>query len=365
MSGAPTGPLTTAAVLYGPGDLRVEPRPIRSPGPGEALVRVGVCGVCGSDATEYSRGPVLTVLPVTLGHEFAGVVEAVGDGVELPVGARVVCGAGISCGECKPCRAGRTNLCRRYRTAGLQIDGGLAGYATVPASTLLDVSSLPGARDLADDTLGLAQPMAIAVHAVTRSGLRAGQDAVIVGIGGIGAFIVHAAAATGARVLAVDRSPERLDLARALGATAVLDTHGTSIREELQRRGWEADVMFEVSGSPAGLAAVLDAAEPGATIVPVGIQRGDVAVPLGSWTLREYTIVGTVAHVIADDLPRAVELLASRADWTDIAAEVLPLSEAASGALQPMLDGAARQVKTLIDPWADDPRPAEHTRAAR
>ena len=343
---------TKAAVLYGPGDLRVQSRPVRPPGPGEALVRVAVCGVCGSDATEYSRGPVLTVLPVTLGHEFAGRVEAVGEGVDLAVGATVVCGAGISCGQCKPCRAGRTNLCRAYRTAGLQIDGGLAGYATVPASTLLDVADLadPAAAALATDTLGLAQPMAIAVHAVSRSGLREGQDAVIVGIGGIGAFIVHAAAATGARVLAVDRSAARLDLARSLGATAVLEAGGATVREELARLGWQADVLFEVSGSAAGLDAVLDAAEPGATIVPVGIQRGDVAVPLGAWTLREYTIIGTVAHALAQDLPRAVELLASREDWSDIASEILPLSDVASGALEPMLQGAARQVKTLIDP---------------
>jgi threonine dehydrogenase-like Zn-dependent dehydrogenase len=353
-------------VLHAPGDLRIQERPIRKPGTGEALVRVAVCGVCGSDATEYARGPVLTVPPVTLGHEFAGTVEAVGEGVNLPVGAVVVCGAGISCGSCKPCRAGRTNLCRSYRTAGLQVDGGLAGYVTVPASTLLEVSTVPGVppEGLPLDTLGLAQPMAIAVHAVTRSGLHSGQDAVVVGIGGIGAFLVHAAAATGARVLAVDRSVERLELARALGATATLEAGPTTIRDELGTLGWEADVLFEVSGSASGLDAVLDAADPGAVIVPVGIQRGDVGVPLGSWTLREYTIVGTVAHAIADDLPRAVQLLAAREDWSDIAAEVLPLSEVASGALQPMLDGVGRQVKTLIDPWSGAARPASHMRPA-
>ncbi|KRB38872.1 zinc-dependent alcohol dehydrogenase [Microbacterium sp. Root180] len=348
---------TRAAVLYGPGDLRIEDREVSPVGPGDALVRVAVCGVCGSDATEFSRGPVLTVLPVTLGHEFAGTVEAVGEGVDLAVGATVVCGAGISCGECKPCREGRTNLCRSYRTAGLQVDGGLAGHVTVPARTLIDVS----AYDLPTDTLGLAQPMSIAVHAVARSGLRAGQEAVIVGVGGIGAFLVHAAVATGARILAVDRSAERLELARTLGAVEGLMAGDGTLREHLDDLGWEADVLFEVSGSAGGLAEVLDAALPGATIVPIGIQRTDVAVPLGSWTLREYTIVGTVAHAIAADLPRAVELLAARDDWSDIASEVLPLSGVAENALGPMLDGASRQVKTLIDPWISEPRPAVHS----
>ncbi|WP_243847322.1 zinc-dependent alcohol dehydrogenase [Microbacterium ulmi] len=347
-----------AAVLHAVGDLRVEDRPILQPGPGDALVRVTVCGVCGTDATEFSRG-LLSEPPVTLGHEFAGVVEAVGAGVETPpVGAAVVCGAGISCGECKPCRAGRTNLCRRYRTAGLQVDGGLAGYVVVPARTLLDVSD----SGLASDTLGLAQPMAIAVHVVRRSGLKAGQDAVVVGVGGIGAFITFAAAATGARVIALDRVPDRLDLARDLGASDVVIAGERALADVLASLGVEADVLFEVSGSPAGLADVLGAALPGAVIVPVGVQKEPVTVPLGSWTLREYTIVGSVAHVIADDLPEAVRLLGARTDWSDIASEVLPLDLLLDGALRPLLEGSSTQIKTLVDPWIAEPRPAVHAR---
>lgn len=345
-----------AAVLYGAGDLRVEDRVVPAPGPGEALVRVTGCGVCGSDATEYSRGPVLTRLPVVLGHEFTGTVEAIGEGVDLAVGAQVVCGAGISCGECKPCRAGRTNLCRRYRTAGLQVDGGLAEFVVVPAATLLDVT----AWGLASDTLALAQPMAIAVHAVARSGLSAGQDAVVLGIGGIGAFLTYAAAAVGARVMAVDRSEARLALARDLGAERTFVAGESTVVAELAAAGWEADVLFEVSGSRAGWDEVVAAALPGAVLVPVGIQREDVPVPLGSWTLREYTIVGTVAHAMAADLPRAVELLAARADWTDVADEVLPLDEVAEGALGPLADGGARQIKTIIDPTATRRRVARH-----
>lgn len=348
-----------AGVLHAAGDLRVEERPVPQPGPGEVLVRVAVCGVCGSDATEFDRGPVLTELPVTLGHEFAGVVEAVGEGVtSLTPGAVVVCGAGISCGECKPCRQGRTNLCRSYRTAGLQVDGGLAGYAVVPEGILLDVT----ATGLPLDTLGLAQPMAIAVHAVRRSGLTAGQDAVIIGVGGIGAFVTFAAAATGARVLVVDLSGERLELARRLGATATFRSGDGTLAEQLESVGMDADVLFEVSGSAPGLASVLDAARPGATIVPIGIQKADVAVPLGSWTLREFTIIGTVAHVMADDIPEAVRLLGTRDDWTDIASEVVPLDEVVERGLRPLLSGGATQIKTLIDPWIAEARTATHER---
>jgi threonine dehydrogenase-like Zn-dependent dehydrogenase len=348
-----------AAVLHAVGDLRVDEIAVPTPGPGEVLIRVAVCGVCGSDATEFGRHLVLAQPPVALGHEFAGVVEAVGEGVtSLPVGATVVCGAGISCGECKPCRAGRTNLCRSYTTIGFHHNGGLAGYVVAPAGIVLDVTN----TGLPLDTLGLTQPMAIAVHAVRRSGLKAGDDAVIIGVGGIGAFITVAAAATGARVLVVDLNDERLQLALNLGAAATLKAGSATLSERLTELDMDVDVFFEVSGSAQGLASVLETARPGATIVPVGIQRGEPELPLGSWTLNEYKIVGTVAHVFKDDFPEAVRLLGTRPDWSDIASEVIPLEMVADDALQPLIDGRSAQIKTLVDPWATQPRPAVHTR---
>ncbi len=301
----------------------------------------------------------VSVPPVILGHEYVGVVEALGDRVSgLSVGSVVVSGAGIACGTCTLCAQGRTNLCRDYRTTGLQVDGGLAGYVTVPAGILLDVSE----SGLPLDTLGLAQPMSIAVHAVRRSGLSAGQQAVIVGVGGIGAFITVAAAATGARVLVVDLNPERLELARNLGAAETLQAGQGSLADHLVEIGMEPDVFFEVSGSAPGLASVLEAASPGSTIVPIGIQKTDVAVPLGSWTLREYTIIGSVAHVFATDMPEAVRLLGTRPDWTDLAHEVLPLDRVVDDALRPLVAGAPSQIKTLIDPWITEARPASHRR---
>lgn len=348
-----------AVVLHDVGDLRVDEKPVPQPGPGEVRIRVGVCGVCGSDATEFGRGLVLAQPPVTLGHEFAGVVDAVGAGVASPtVGATVVCGAGVACGECKPCRQGRTNLCRSYTTLGFHHDGGLAGYVTAPADILLDVSD----TGLPMDTLGLTQPMAIAVHAVRRSGLGAGQDAVIIGVGGIGAFITVAAAATGARVLVVDLNDDRLELAVELGASATMNAAAGSLSQRLDELGMDVDVFFEVSGSAPGLRSVLDAAKPGATIVPVGIQRGEPELPLGHWTLNEYTIIGTVAHVFRDDIPEAVRLLGTRPDWSDLASEVIPLDRVGDDALQPLLEGRSTQIKTLVDPWITAPRRAVHAR---
>lgn len=354
-----------AAVYRGMRDVQVQEWPTPVPAPGEVLIRVAAAGICGSDAAEFSLGPQLIaqdeaghVEPVILGHEFAGTIEAVGEGVTgFELGARVVCGAGISCGECLMCRRGRTNLCRSYHTVGLHRDGGLAGFVAVPAGIVYDAT----ASGLPLDTLALAQPMAVAVHAVRRSGLSAGQDAVVVGVGGIGAFLTYAAAATGARVLVVDLDPARLELATSLGAFATLKAGDASLPERLAELGMEAEVFFEVSGSAPGLESVLAAAQPGAVIVPVGIQKRPPTEQLGRWTLREYTIVGTVALVFATDLPEAVRLLGQRPDWTDFTREIIPLESLIEDGLEPLVAGHSRQIKTLIDPWITSPRTPVHS----
>lgn len=354
-----------AAVYRGMRDVQVQEWPMPVPGAGEVLIRIAAAGICGSDAAEFSLGPQLVtqgadghVDPVILGHEFAGTIESVGEGVTgFAVGTRVVCGAGISCGECPMCLRGRTNLCRTYHTVGLHKNGGLAGFVAVPASIVYDAT----ASGLPLDTLALAQPMAIAVHAVRRSGLAAGQDAVIVGVGGIGAFLTYAAVATGARVLVVDLDPARLELATTLGAFATLQAGEGTIADRLAELGMDAEVFFEVSGSAPGLESVLAAARPGAVIVPVGIQKRPPSEPLGGWTLREYTIVGTVALVFATDLPEAVRLLGLRPDWTDFTREVIPLEDLVVDGLEPLVAGHSRQIKTLIDPWIDAPRRPVHT----
>ena len=349
-----------ALVFRGAADATVENLEIPEPGPTEVLVRVAVCGVCGSAAAELDHGPILTTAPVVLGHEFSGVVEAVGvDVTTLAPGDHVVSGAGISCGECRPCRRGRTNLCVDYRTAGLQINGGLAEYTVVPATTLLDVSG----SGLTLDTLGLAQPMSIAVHAVRRSGLGPDDDAIIVGVGGIGAFLTVAASAIAARVLVVDIDPDRLDLAVKLGAHHVMNARDGSLADRIEALGLHPDVLFEVSGTKAGLDSVLSTARPGSTIVPVGIQRDDVSIPVAQWTVREYTVVGTNAHVFADDLPDAVRLLSTRDDWSDVAPLVLPLDDTVPQGIEPIRTGAAHRIKTLIDPSIHAARAAVHRKS--
>lgn len=356
-----------AAVSHGAGDLRLETdRAVPKLGPGEVLVRVATAGICGSDIAEHkhpTRYAAGISEPLVIGHEFAGFVEALAPDVSgLALGVPVVCGAGISCGHCPPCRKGRTNLCANYKTVGYHQDGGLAEYCAVPASILLDVSG----SGLTMDTLAMAQPMAVALHAVARSGLQPGELAVVIGVGGIGTFLTHAALQSGAEVWAFDVNSRQLDLARKLGANAVFDNRHQRPATVLADAGVQADVVFEVSGTAAGWDSAAAAASKGSRLVPVGVQKTPIEVPLGPWTLSEVSVLGTVAHVRASDLPEAVRQLAARpTGWGDTAPTVYSLDDLVAQQLQPRKPGSgAPPVKVLTDPTAAVTRAASHNALA-
>ena len=182
-----------AAVYHGPRDFRIED--VEEPPPpalGEVTLRVSRNGLCGTDVSEWKHGPHFAPLrdphpnsghvgPTILGHEFLGEVVAVGEDVDgVEVGTRLVSGARVSCGDCTWCARGRTNLCARYYTLGLHTHGGLAELVNVPLTTC---EVVPDALD--DDVAVLAQPLAVAIHAVRRARPSAGERWMVVGAVGI------------------------------------------------------------------------------------------------------------------------------------------------------------------------------------
>ena len=192
-----------AAVFHGPHDVRIEnvPDPV-APAPGEVVLEVMRAAICGTDASEWDHGPVLCRPGVVLGHEFVGRVVGLGDDVAaLRIGDRVVSGAGISCGRCRWCLSHRTNLCAEYRTLGLQVDGGLAEYVTSPAAICHPV---PDACE--DDAAAMTQPLAVALHALSRVAQGPGDAVAVIGAGGIGSFIVAGRRAAGRRRSSWSRS---------------------------------------------------------------------------------------------------------------------------------------------------------------
>jgi (R,R)-butanediol dehydrogenase/meso-butanediol dehydrogenase/diacetyl reductase len=359
-----------AAVFHGTRDVRVEDVAGPVLGRGDLLLRVAATGICGTDGAEYAVGPrMFPVLernartghvgPMIPGHEIAGVVEEAADGVDgFERGDLVVTGAGVSCGTCARCREGRTNLCERYATVGLQRHGGLAQFVAVPASTC--VAAPPG---LTPDAAALGQPMAIAVHSMRQGWPKPNELALVIGAGGIGAFLVYALAATGIRTVAVDLDDERLSTARALGAALTIRPQNDVPPAEVVRsQVGEADVVYEVTGTERGVAAAMNVVRPGGRVVVIGLAERPREIDLRAITLREQSVHGTNAHVVAVDLPEALRLLAARTEpWSDVAPLALSLDRLVPDGLEPLADGRSTRIKTLIDPWAVETRPTRMT----
>ncbi|MCB0135717.1 MAG: alcohol dehydrogenase catalytic domain-containing protein, partial [Caldilineaceae bacterium] len=217
-----------AVQLHGPRDLRVEqvPRP-PAPGAGEILLRVTAVGVCGSDIHTYQDariGDTVVETPLILGHEFAGVIEAIGpdslDGNAAPlqVGERVAVDPAQPCGRCELCEQGHPNLCHRLHFCGTYPDAGsLSEYMIMPAH-----SCFPIPDDMDDATAALLEPLGIAIHAVDLAKLRVADSAVILGAGPIGLYCLQMAKLSGADpVYVVDQFPWRLAMAARYGGVPI------------------------------------------------------------------------------------------------------------------------------------------------
>jgi len=342
-----------AAVFHAPGDVRIEsvPEP-PPPGPGELLIKVTKAALCGTDSAEWDHGPLLARPPVVLGHEFTGEVIAAGQQAgRFAVGTRVVSGAGISCGRCEWCAAGRTNLCARYQTLGLHRDGGLAELVLSPASIC---RAVPAGLD--DTGAAMAQPLAVALHAARRGRVGPGRGCVVIGAGGIGAFIVAAAAALGAApLIAIDVADERLSTAARLGAThtVLADTGHADGRDPvpavLAATGRDgAHVVIEASGAPASPAAALNMVRRGGDVVIVGLHHHPFGIDLFSVATREVDLHGTLAHVCAEDLAEAVSVLARTSLAGTVLGGVIPLADLVEGGLRPLAERKATG-KIVVD----------------
>lgn len=320
-----------AAVYRGPHDVRVEEWSVPEPGPGEVLVETGWCGVCGTDLHTVIDGwgrPGFVP-----GHEWSGTVVAVGEEVtSVKPGDRVVGGPDPTCGDCAPCRAGRPSLCTERGMPGALgsgdhvFQGAFARYVKTGETSAVKI---PGGVDLR--AAALAEPLAVALHAITLSGIRAGQRAFVAGAGPIGALIIAALEAQGVGDVEVSEpSAARRDLASRLGASRVVmpdELDVPTIAEPMRLRPDPFDAAFECSGKAQAMEAALTQLGKAGTLVLVGTGMQPPHFDGNRILLNELVITGAYEYDVGG-FPAALELLASGKLPVDtlVEADDVPLS---------------------------------------
>lgn len=310
-----------AAVLHGPGDLRVEDVPEPEPAPGEVLVRVTAATTCGTDVKMWRRGhPILGPYPARFGHETAGVRDDTGEAVLV--------GDSVACGTCRACAGGRPQICRDTRW----VLGGFAEWIAAPEEAL---HAIPDGLD--PRGAAMAEPLAAAVHAVSRAPARQlAPDVGVLGGGPMGLMLAAVLVGDGRTVTLADRHPERREQAEALGVMTA---------ETMGRGGAsDFDVVFEAVGRPEAWRAAVQACAPGGCAVMVGgcASGTDARLPTRPLHYDEVDVRGAFHHD-RDEVDRALALLATGAlDWRMLAGDEIGLGdlEAALGAGN---DGPARK----------------------
>ncbi|MCC6188258.1 MAG: zinc-binding dehydrogenase [Anaerolineales bacterium] len=298
-----------AAVFHGPHQpLRLEDWPTPRPGPGEILVRVAACGVCHTDLHYIDHGvPTFKKPPLILGHEPSGVVAAVGpESQRWREGDRVLLPAVYGCGRCRMCRTGRENICDQMVMFGNNVDGAYAEYILAPAK---DALPLPPEVPLVEGAI-IADAITTPYHAVVNRGrVRAGDQVVVFGCGGIGLNVVQVAAAVGASVIAVDVVARKLEWARQFGATATVDAASVERVDKEVRKltGGGADIAFEAIGKPATQEQAMASLRTGGRFVVVGFSEEPLQLQAGRVMYRELEIIGSLG-CRAVDYPRVLEL---------------------------------------------------------
>jgi 2-desacetyl-2-hydroxyethyl bacteriochlorophyllide A dehydrogenase len=293
------------AVYERPGELAVEDRPVPDVGPDDVLLEVSHCGICGSDIHFVLEG---WGRPGSVeGHEFSGQVVAVGDAVtSWRVGDQVVGGPSPRCGTCEYCRDGRPSLCAGRNTPGISAhaDGAFAEYILVDQAGVLRVPDGVSMRAAA-----LAEPLAVALHGLTRGGVRAGQRLLVTGAGPIGALSVAAAKSRGVTDIVVSEPhPRRRALVERLGAHAVDPASLEAPKSPGDTVASPFDVALECSGHAVAMQAALTQLKRGGTLVFVGAGMKSPHLDANRILLNELVVTGAFTYD-ADGFERALELL--------------------------------------------------------
>jgi len=274
----------------------------------EALIRVKYAGICGSDLHVYHGAHPTAKFPVIPGHEFVGELVELGEDAvtDIKPGEIVVAQPFSSCGVCEACISGNDNVCRDLKLLGAHKDGCFAEYVTVQAKKMYRI---PGGVDL--KLAALTEPLAVAVHDVRNSGLKVGQTALIIGGGPIGIFIAMVAQLAGAQVYISEVSEFRLEFAKKMGYET-LNPMNEDFKDEIAKitKGKGFDVVYEVSGSKAGIASTTELVKVSGTILIVGMAGEKYPVDTMAVFLKQLNLQGVRIHS-QEAFSAAVDILAN------------------------------------------------------
>lgn len=316
-----------AAVLVAPRRFELRKVPVPEVGPGDALIRVDRCGICGTDIHMFNGHYAAESLPIIPGHELTGRVAKLGDAVRgLALGQRVVADINIGCGHCFFCRRNEVLNCAEVRQAGISRDGAFAEYMALPARLVI-----PAPETVPEAELALVEPVACVVRAARKARAGFAQSVVVLGAGPIGNLHIQMMRLVGAApIIAIELSPERAKFAKDAGADIVVTDPTqalTAVRDATGGRG--ADIVIESVGSARLYAQALELVRPGGHVSAFGITGPDdrLALPILRTVLDELGIKGSVA-AMGEDMHDALTLVGhGRFDLSLFTGASFPLAE--------------------------------------
>lgn len=339
-----------AVIIEAPGNVQVGTIPDPTPQPDELVIRVGACGICGTDLHIIDGESLLARYPVVPGHEFAGEVVAVGKNVAsnrdgIKVGTRVAVEPNMPCGHCEFCRTGHENLCINYTALGVTANGGIAEYVAVPAAKAYP---LPPSMSLREGAL--IEPVSCAVHGMHSLNPRSGDTFLIVGAGTMGLLLLQLAVHGGAsRVVMVDVNRHRLERAEQLGATRV----HTDIKKALEDEPTGFHCVIDATGVAPVIEAAFATVKRGGKFMMFGVAPSEARITLSPFRIynEEITIVGSMAVLFS--FQAALDLICGGVIATQaMLTAALPLEDF-SRALTMVRHGEG--IKTQIVPfWSEE-----------
>ncbi len=293
--------------------LEIADLPLPAVGPGEVLVRVEACGICGSDVHGFDGSTGRRIPPIVMGHEAAGTVEAIGAGVtKYAEGDRVTFDSTVYCGKCPYCARGQFNLCDNREVIGVSCGeyrrhGAFAEFVVVPERIMY-----PLPANFSFEEAAMLEAVSVALHAVKVSQVKGGETALVIGAGMIGLLTLQAARAAGcARVFIADVDGTRLELARQVGADAAIKATGADLVAEVMRltNGVGVDLALEAVGRNETVNGAINCVRKGGTVTLVGNVAPEVTLPLQKVVVRQLKLQGSCAS--SGEYPEAIELIAA------------------------------------------------------